>query len=78
MVSHATESCLRVEQSPAFSLALGAQSPGEQITGPGLQTTGLNEPHLAWLSQCSQLTAVGLSPASLCVDFFFLLVGRRL
>lgn len=39
----------------------------------------LKEPHLAWLSQWSRLTAVGPSPASpLCMEFLFLLVGRRL
>lgn len=51
----------------------------EQIAGLELGAMGLREPHLACLSQWSQLTAVGLSPLSLlCVEFLFLLVGRTL
>ena len=50
----------------------------EQITQLRLGSMGLKGPHLAWLSQWSQLTAVGLPPSpAMCVEFLFLLVGRR-
>lgn len=53
--------------------------PQEHTIELRLAVTGLKGPHLAWLSQWPQLTAVGPSPTSpLCVEFLLLLVGRRL